>query len=260
MIVTGMVGSGLFISPALVAALVPNMFIAIIVWILGGGCALLGSLCYCELASVVKKIGSSYIFVFDCYGECPAFVLLWGNAVVTIPCGISIVAYTAGIYICTPFIADQSSSSFVWFSKLFAVLLILLAIFINCIGVKTTGNLQIILTIVYGCIVALIVAFVIYQVSIIKKVPNLKPSVMFNNTLSGITQHFSVIGSAMFTALWCFDGWFYVAQFVEEIVEPARNIPLVAFTSIPTVTIFYVVINIAVYQYLASKRWLNLLL
>ena len=47
MVVTGMVGSGLFISPSLVAALAPNMFIAIIVWILAGGCALLGSLCYC---------------------------------------------------------------------------------------------------------------------------------------------------------------------------------------------------------------------
>ena len=49
MVVTGMVGSGLFISPSLVAALALNMFIAIIVWILAGGCALLGSLCYCEL-------------------------------------------------------------------------------------------------------------------------------------------------------------------------------------------------------------------
>ena len=159
MIVTSMVGSGLFISPALVAALAPNMGIAIIIWILAGGCALLGSLCYCELASVVRKIGSSYIFVFDCYGECPAFVLLWSNAVVVIPCATSIVAYTAGIYICTPIIADQTSSSFLWYSKLFAVLIILLAIFINCIGVKTTGSFQTILTILYGCIVALIVAF-----------------------------------------------------------------------------------------------------
>ena len=77
---------------------------------------------------------------------------------------------------------------------------------------------------------------------------------MFNNTLSGISQHFSVIGSAMFTDLWCFDGWFFVAQFVEEIVEPARNIPLIAFTSIPTVTIFYVVINIACLSALSQKE------
>ena len=55
MIVTCMIGSGVYISPSLVAARSKNMFIAIIVWILAGGCALLGSLCYNELASIVKK-------------------------------------------------------------------------------------------------------------------------------------------------------------------------------------------------------------
>ena len=254
MLVTYMIGSGLFISPSLVAALAPNMFIAIIVWILAGGCALLGSLCYCELASVVKKTGSSYIFVLICYGKCPAFVLIWSTAVIIIPCAISIIGYTAGIYICTPLIADQTSSSFVWYSKQFAVLIILLATFINCIGVKTTGNIQTIVTMFSGCIIALTIGFGIYQVSITKNVPNLKPSVMFNNTLSGITHHFSAIGSAMFAALWCFDGWYPIAQFVEEIVEPARNIPLVAFTSIPTVTILYVAINIACLSVLSQRE------
>ena len=208
MLLGSILGSGLFISPSLVAALAPNMFIAIIVWILAGGCALLGSLCYCELASVVKKTGSSYIFVFDCYGECPAFVFLWTNAVIVIPCCVSVVAYTAGLYICTPFIADQTSSSFVWYSKRIAVLILLIAVFINCIDVKATGNIQTVLTMLYTGIVGLIVGFGIYQVSITKDVPNLKPSVIFNNTLSGLTQHFVVIGSAVFSALWCFDGWY----------------------------------------------------
>ena len=230
------------------------MFIAIVVWILAGWCALLGSLCYCELASVVKKTGSSYIFVLDCYGECPAFVLVWTTAVIVIPCATSIIGYTAGIYICTPIISDQTSSSFVWYSKLFAVLIILLATLINCIGVKMTGNIQTIITMFSGCIIALTIGLGLYQVSITKKVPNLKPSVMFNNTLSGITHNFSAIGSAIFAALYCFSGWYSIAQFVEEIVEPNRNIPLVAFTSIPTVTILYVVINIACLSVLSQRE------
>ena len=254
MLVTYMVGSGLFISPPFVAALAPNMFIAIIVWILAGGCALLGSLCYCELASVVKKTGSSYIFVLDCYGKYPAFLVVWSNAVIVIPCATSIISYTAGMYICAPIIADQTSSSFVWYSKLFAVLIILLATFINCIGVKITGNIQTIVTTFCGCVIALTIGFGIYQVSITKKVPNLKPSVMFNNTLSGITHHFSAIGSAMFAALYCFDGWDSIAMFIEEIVEPARNIPLVALTSIPTVTVLFVVINIACLSVLSQRE------
>ena len=65
MIVTYMIGSGVYISPSLVATRSKNMFNAIIVWILAGGCALLGSLCYNELASFVKKTGSSYLFVLE---------------------------------------------------------------------------------------------------------------------------------------------------------------------------------------------------
>ena len=254
MVATGMVRSGLFISPSLVAALAPNMFIAIIVWILAGGCALLGSLCYCELTSVVKKTGSSYIFVLDCYGECPAFVLTWTTAVIVIPCVTSIIGYTAGMYICTPIIADCTSSGFVWYSKLFAVLIILLATFINFSGVKITGNIQTIVAMFCGCIIALTVGFGIYQVSITKKVPNLKPSVMFNNTFTGVTHHFAAIGSAMFAALYCFDGFNDIAQYVEEIVEPARNIPLVAFTRIPIVTMLYVIINIACLSVLSQRE------
>ena len=44
--VTGMIGSGMFISPTFVARDTPNMFIAIMVWILAGGCAFLGTICY----------------------------------------------------------------------------------------------------------------------------------------------------------------------------------------------------------------------
>ena len=74
--------------------------------------------------------------MLDCYGECPAFVLTWTTAVIVIPCFTSIIGYTAGMYICTPIIADCTSSGFVWYSKLFAVLIILLATLINCSGVK----------------------------------------------------------------------------------------------------------------------------
>ena len=95
-IVIGIVGSGLFVSPSLVALRTPNMFIAIIIWMLAGGCALLGALCYCELASIVKKTGSSYIFVLECYGKVPAFVTLWANVLIIAPCVSSVVAYIAG--------------------------------------------------------------------------------------------------------------------------------------------------------------------
>ena len=253
-IVVGMIGSGMFVSPSLVALRTPNMFVAIIVWIMAGGIALLGALCYSELVSMVKKTGSSYIFILECYGEVPAFVTLWTNVIIMAPCVSSAVAYIGGSYICNLFINDQSSLSFIWYSKLLAIMLFYFTIVLNCVGVKESGKVQIGLVTLQAVIVLLIISMGIYQVSVTKSANNLSPDVMFNNTWSGITENVPVLGAAMFNALFSFDGWYMVAHFVEEIVNPNRNIPLVAFTAIPAVTLLYVVVNVACLMVLSQQE------
>ena len=119
---------------------------------------------------------------------------------------------------------------------------------------RTTGSFQTIFTLINFGMVSLIVGFAIYHVGKTKTAINLKPSIMLNNTLSGVIQHIPDLGSAMFNALWCFDGWYMVAQFVEEIVEPKKNIPLVAFTGVPTVTFVYVLVNIACLTVLSQQE------
>ena len=253
-IVVGMIGSGMFVSPSLVALRTPNMFVAIIVWIMAGGIALLGALCYSELASMVKKTGSSYIFILECYGEVPAFVTLWTNLIIIAPCISSVVAYIGGSYICNLFISDRSSLSFIWYSKLLAILLFYFTIVFNCAGVKESGKVQIVLVTLQAAIVLLIISMGIYQVSVTKSANNLSPDVMFNNTWSGITENVPDLGAAMFNALFCFDGWYMVAHFVEEIENPNRNIPLVSFTAIPAVTFLYVVVNVACLMVLSQQE------
>ena len=158
------------------------------------------------------------------------------------------------MYICRIFDDSESSDTFVWYSKNFSVILFSIAVAINCVGLKTTGRFQTFFTLTHVGIVSLIVGFAIYHVSKTKTAINLKPSVMLNNTLSGIIKHIPDLGSAMFNALWCFDGWYMVAHFVEEIVEPKKNIPLIAFTGVPTVTFVYVLINIACLTVLSQQE------
>ena len=244
-IVIDLLGSGMFVSPSLVAHQSPNMFVAIIVWIMAGGCALLGALCYCELATTLKKTGSSYIFVLDCYGETLAFIIIWANIIFVAPFTNGIVAYIAGSHICHLFIQDQSSSSFIWYSKLVAIFLFYFSIVMNIYGAKASGNVQKVLVTIQGTLVLLIISLGVYHASVIKSADNLSPDVMFNNTLSGITEDIPALGSAMFNALLCFVSFYMIAQFVEEIVDPTRNIPLVTFTTIPAVILVYCALNVA---------------
>ena len=244
-IVIDLLGSGMFVSPSLVAHQSPNMFVAIIVWIMAGGCALLGALCYCELATTLKKTGSSYIFVLDCYGETLAFIIIWANIIFVAPFTNGIVAYIAGSHICHLFIQDQSSSSFIWYSKLVAIFLLYFSIVMNIYGAKASGHVEKVLVTIQGTLVLLIISLGVYHASVTKSADNLSPDVMFNNTWSGITEDIPALGSAMFNALLCFVSFYMIAQFVEEIVDPTRNIPLVTFTTIPAVILVYCALNVA---------------
>ena len=253
-VVIDFLGSGMFVSPSLVARQSPNMFVAIIVWIMAGGCALLGALCYCELATTLKKTGSSYIFVLDCYGETPAFIIIWANIFIIAPFSNGIVAYIAGSHICDLFIQDQSSSSFIWYSKLVAIFLFYFSIVMNIYGAKASGNVQKILLTIQGALVLLILSLGVYHASVTKSADNLSPYVMFNNTWSGVAEDIPALGSAMFNALWCFASFYMISQFVEEIMDPTRNIPLLTFTTIPAVILVYIALNVAFLMVLSQQE------
>lgn len=244
LILGSLIGSGMFVSPALVAQRSPNMFTAIAIWVSAGGCALLGSLCYSELASIIKKTGSSYIFVFECYGDVMGFVILWSTNLITAPFDISILSLTCGLYACAPFFSDHTSATYIWTSKVVALVALLFTIIVACFGLKASGKVQMLLSAAQFSVIAFIAGLGVYQLIHTGDAPNLRPNVMFNNTLEGLKDVGS-LGLAMFNALFAYDGWLFIASFVEEVEKPSRTIPLLSFTVMPLVTLCYVLVNIA---------------
>ena len=61
-VVSGIIGSGIFINPYLVAQRVETPFLILAVWIAGGAIALAGAFVFAELATVVPKVGGGYAF------------------------------------------------------------------------------------------------------------------------------------------------------------------------------------------------------
>lgn len=133
-VVGSIIGAGIFITPSLVTQYTPNLFVSLVAWILAGGIALLGALCYCEMVSVVNKTGASYIFILDCYGKAPGFIVNWTNALIFAPCDACILLITIGLYVCAPFFEDHNSLEYHWCSKLVGLVCMVVVAGVNCLG------------------------------------------------------------------------------------------------------------------------------
>lgn len=108
------VGSGIFVSPALILDRVSNGGIVLLVWIVAAIIGLLGGLCYAELGSFVRNAGGEFAFVhkafsfngkqpFKMISEILAFSMVWTQAAITRPSSIAIISLAFAEYVSKPF-------------------------------------------------------------------------------------------------------------------------------------------------------------
>lgn len=79
LVVGGIIGSGIFFTPAEVGRALPNSALILSVWILGGFLALAGALTYAELGAMLPDAGGPYVYIRHAFGSLPAFLYGWMN-------------------------------------------------------------------------------------------------------------------------------------------------------------------------------------
>src|SRR5579863_6265988 len=131
----GIVGSGIFINPYVVALHVHTPFLILGVWVLGGVLAMLGAFIWAELATRIPHAGGQYLYLREAYHPAVAFVYGWVLLFVTQTGGMAAVAVTFARYFRE--ITGSATSDAVVAS---AALLGLTAI--NCAGVRAGSNVQ----------------------------------------------------------------------------------------------------------------------
>src|SRR5438552_1509935 len=78
LVVGGVIGSGIFRKPGVMAAQVGSPEVLLGVWLLAGVVSLLGTLSNAELAAMMAQTGGQYVFLERAYG--PSIALLYGWA------------------------------------------------------------------------------------------------------------------------------------------------------------------------------------
>jgi len=80
-VISNVIGVGIFITPGFIATLLPNRAAMLGVWLLGGVLALFGALAYAELAARQPEAGGEYVYLREAFGGLAAFLTGWTSFV-----------------------------------------------------------------------------------------------------------------------------------------------------------------------------------
>ena len=244
-IVSNVIGTGIFIVPALIAAWVPNVWAMLGVWLAGGLLAFAGAMAYAELAALRPRAGGEYVYLREAFGPMAGFLTGWTSFVAGFSGAIAAGAVGLASYLGRFFPAAGDTRPFAELPLVVVTLTVspqavvaLVAIAaLTVIHVVGLGPGRIVQNLLAGAKVAVLVALVTLGFAI----------------GDGSGAHFSTGSGDAVPTLWLlalipvmfsFSGWNAAAYVAEEIRDPGRNVPIAMAVGTTTVVAIYLLLNI----------------
>ena len=231
LVVGGIIGSGIFFTPAETARALPSGAWVLGVWALGGVVALAGALTYAELGAMLPEAGGAYVYVREAFGKLPAFLLGWMTWLLIATGAIAAVALGfadyLGRFIATDLVGGRMGV---------AAITIMVFTATNYIGVKpgtVTANIFTVAKIVALSALIGVGMFAPWDVA---------PAVVANAPVAPpIAQGFA---AAFVAVLFTIGGWQQTNMVAGEIKDPARTLPKALAIGIAIVIAIYLGANI----------------
>ena len=97
-VIGGVIGSGIFMKPALMASQLGSPLLLLSVWLVAGLVSMFGARSNCELATMFPETGGPYVFFKKIYGDLFAFIYAWAAFAVINTAGNASIAYVCSQY------------------------------------------------------------------------------------------------------------------------------------------------------------------
>jgi APA family basic amino acid/polyamine antiporter len=227
----GIIGSGIFMNPYVVAQQVHTPFLVLGVWAFGGLLALIAAFIWAELASRRPDVGGQYAYLREAFHPSVAFLYGWVLLLVIQTGGMAAVAVTFARYFV------EMTNVPIRDSIIAAVVLALL-IAINCLGVRAGSTVQSIFMVLK---IIAIVALVICGLVLAPASSSTSTRMLLdrNESLGLLTA----IGAAMVPVLFAYGGWQTATFVAGEIKEPQKNLPRGLLFGVTGVVLLYLAAN-----------------
>lgn len=233
------IGTGILRTPGEVASYLGSASLVFAVWILGGVYALLCSSSVTELGTMLPRAGGWYVYSHRAFGErigfvvgcCDWMVQSVANAYLAVALG----EFAAGLF---PVLTDHV--------RLIGVAGLALLAFLNWIGLRAGSRAQELTSLAkaLGLLALVLACFTIW--------PNTSasaPSVV-SNMLGQKHSLFLGLVLALQGVVVTYDGWYAPIYFVEEDLDPARNLPRSMIGTALSCIVIFLLVNAALFHVL----------
>lgn len=239
--ISGIIGSGIFINPAVVARTVETPVMILAVWGAGGLIALLGAFVFAELSTVMPKVGGQYAFFREAFHPLVAFLHGWALLLIVQSGATAAVAVAFAQYV-----ARLAGLTEAEVTPLAVAILLAVAGF-HSLGIKPGAVLIDVVT--FGKTLALVLliagAFVLTRESGLSFVPAVPPG------LGGLPL-VSVFFHGLVPVMFAYGGWQSLNYIAEEVRDPVRNLPRAIRIAVFCVIAVYLSANVAYVHVLSA--------
>ncbi len=243
-IVSNVIGGGIFLTPAVIATIMGDAWSMIGVWLLGGAIAFAGAMAYAELAALRPQAGGEYVYLREAFGPVAAFLTGWTSFVAGFSGAIAASAVGFAFYLGRFLPAGADTTPLASWSlgpigltvtpqALVAIALIVLLTFVHVRGV---GPGRVVQNLLAAAKVTFLILLVLIGFS------------WGDGTLAHFEAPHNVATGGWLMALvpvmFSYAGWNAASYVAEEIRDPERFLPRSLALGTGAVVLLYVVLNV----------------
>ncbi|MBL0145253.1 MAG: APC family permease [Chitinophagaceae bacterium] len=248
-VVSLVIGMGIFRTPKNVAAESPDTFLFFTAWIAGGLVAFCGALTYAEIGSRLPVTGGYYKVFSYAYHPSIAFaincVILVSNAA-----SLAMVALVGGEYITALFVPLSKNAEWMKIAAnasyiqniqiIIAITAIAIFYGVNLLGLKMSAKTQSVLTVIKIILILLLITPLFFA-------DNSQAIQQVNNTITNpsFKEYIKAFGIGLVAVSFTYGGYQQTINFGAEVNKPTKNVPRGIFLGIAIIIILYLTINYA---------------
>jgi APA family basic amino acid/polyamine antiporter len=236
-VISLVIGMGIFASPAVVAIKAGNPWIFFGAWIFGGLVTLCGALTFAEIGARYPHTGGFYKVFSYCYHPAFAFMINW-VLVISNAASVAAVAIIGSDYI-KPFLLPPSMQNAMG-TRIITIVSVLILYAINFLGIKMSARAQsVLITFKMGLILLICIA-----------VFKSDAAPVFIQATPHTGNLVTAFGLSLVAVFFTYGGYQQTINFGGDIIDAKTNIPKAIGLGIAIVIFLYLSVNFAYFKVL----------